>query len=146
MLQKGGSTMKKLLLLLLLAVVSVNLCAAPRLHRRPTRRIRRIHTVKTCRKPKIQYPSWKVVAAGGAAAGVVVASYKVSNGVEEGMKTVAKEHPEEFTASLSVLTWPLRWGLLILMCVSGWWIWRKYMGNKNNERKETPNADRSVEE
>ena len=74
--------MKKLLLLLLLAVVSVNLCAAPKLHRRPPRRIRRIHPVKVCRKPKIQYPPWKVVAAAGAAAGVVIASYKVSNGAE----------------------------------------------------------------
>ena len=138
--------MKKLPLLLLLAVVSINLCAAPRLHRRPPRRIRRPHPVKVCRKPKIQYPPWKVVAAGGAAAGVVIASYKVSNGVEEGMKTVVKEHPEAFTSSLSVLTWPLRWALLILMCISGWWLWRKYLGNKNNERKETPNADRNVEE
>ena len=76
----------------------------------------------------------------------MIASYKVSNGVEEGMKTVAKDHPEEFSNSLSVLTWPLRWGLLILMCVSGWWLWRKYLRNKNNERKEIPNADRSVEE
>ena len=117
--------------LLLLAVVSVNLCAMPRHLRRPLRRIRRIHTVKVCRKLKIQYPPWKVVAAGGAAAGAVVASYKVSNGVEEGMKTVAKEHPEEFSDSLSVLTWPLRWALLILICVSGWWLWRKYLGNKN---------------
>ena len=70
--------MKKLPLLLLLAVVSINLCAAPRLHRRPPRRIRRIHPVKVCGKPKVQYPPWKVVAAGGAAAGVVVASYKVT--------------------------------------------------------------------
>ena len=138
--------MKKLLLLLLTAAVSVNLCAAPVHHRRPPRRIRHSPPVKVCRKPKIQYPPWEVVAAGGAATGLVVASYKVSNGVEEGMKTVAKEHPEEFISSLSVLTWPLRWGLLILMIVSGWWLWRKYKGNKNNERKEIPNADRSVEE
>ena len=138
--------MKKLLLLLLAAAVSVNLCAVPELHRRPPQRIRRTHPVKVCRKPKIQYPPWKVVAAGGAAAGTVIASYKVSNGVEEGIKTVAKEHPEEFSNTLSVLTWPLRWGLLILMCASGWWLWRKYLGNTNNERKETPNADRSVEE
>ena len=126
--------MKKLLLLLLSAVVSINLCAAPRLHRRPTRRIRRIH------------PPWKVVAAGGAAAGAVLIAYKAGNGVEEGMKTVAKERPEEFSNSLSVFTWPLRWGLLILMCASGWWLWRKYLGNKINNRKENPNADRSVEE
>ena len=138
--------MKKLLLLLLSAAVSVNLCAAPVLHRRPTKRIRHIHPVKVCRKPKIQYPPWEVVAAGGAATGVVVASYKVSNGVEEGMKTVAKEHPEEFIGSLSVLTWPLRWGLLILMIVSGWRLWRKFVGNmKNNQRKETHHEDRSVE-
>ena len=138
--------MKRLLLLLLLTLVSVTICAMPRHLRRPLRRIRSIHPVKVCRNLKIQYPPWKVVAAGGAAAGAVVASYKVSNGVEEGMKTVAKEHPEEFSRSLSVLTWPLRWGLLILMCVSGWWLWRKYLGNKNNNRKETPNADRDVEE
>ena len=130
-LQKGGSAMKRLLLLLLLALVSITIYAAPKFIRRPPRRIRRAHPVKVCRKPKVQYPPWKVVAAGGAAAGVAVASYKVSNGVEEGMKTVAKEHPEEFSNSLSVLTKPLRWGLLILMCVSGWWLWRKYLGNKN---------------
>ena len=138
--------MKRLLSLLLSAAVSVTLCAAPVHHRRPPGRIRHNPPVKVCRKPKIQYPPWEVVAAGGAATGLVVASYKVSNGVEEGVKTVAKEHPEEFTNSLSVLTWPLRWGLLILMIVSGWWLWRKYVGNKNNVRKETPNANRSVEE
>jgi len=136
----------KAISLLMLLVVSINLCAAPRFYRRPPRRIRRIQPVKVCRKPKIQYPPWKVVAAGGVAAGTVVVAYKVSNGVEEGMKTVAKEHPEEFTSSLSVLTWPLRWGLLILMCVSGWWLWRKYLGNKINNRKEIPNANRNHEE
>ena len=136
----------KAISLLMLLVMSINLCAAPRFHRRPPRRIRRIHPVKVCRKPKIQYPPWKVVASGGAAAGTVVVAYKVSNGVEEGMKTVAKERPEEFSNSLSVLTWPLRWGLLILMCVSGWWIWRKYLGNKINNRKEIPNANRNREE
>ncbi len=135
--------MKKLLLLLLSAVVSVNLCAAPRMLHRPVRRTRHLRIV---RPVKIKYPSWKTIAAGGAAFGTVVVAYKVGNGVEEGMKTVAKEHPEEFTNSLSVLTWPLRWGLLILICVSGWWLWRKYLGNKNNNRKETPNANRSVEE
>ena len=138
--------MKRLLLLLLAAAVSFNLCAEPGLRRRPPQRIHRTHPVKVCRKPKIQYPPWKVVAAGGAAAGTVIASYKVSNGVEEGIKTVAKEHPEEFSNSLSVLTGPLRWGLPILMCVLGWWLWRKYLRSKNNERKEIPNADRSVEE
>ena len=129
--------MRKLLLLLLSAVLAAGLYAAPELHRRPVRRIRRVHPVKVCRKPKIQYPSWKTIVASGAAAGTVIGAYKVSNGVEEGVKTVAKEHPEEFSKSLSVLTWPLRWGLLILMCASGWWLWRKFVGKTtNNQRKE----------
>ena len=128
--------MRKIILLLLLAVVSINLCAAPRFHRRPTKRIRRIHPVNVCRKSKIKYPPWQVVAAGGVATGTVIAAYKVSNGMEEGIKTVAKEQPEVFVENMSVLTLPLRWGLLILMCISGGWLWRK-LGNKNNERKET---------
>ena len=122
--------------LLLSLLLAVNLYAAPESHRHPIRKVRRAHPVKVCRKPKIQYPSWKTVVAGGAAAGTVIASYKVSNGVEEGMKTVAREHPEEFASSLSVLTWPLRWGLLILICVSGLWFWRKFLGNKTNNQRE----------
>ena len=39
-----------------------------------------------------------------------------------------------------------RWALLIPICVSGWWLLRKFMVNKKNERKENKNADRSVEE
>ncbi len=123
--------MKVLMLLLLAVVLGLTGWAAPMHRYRPCRRIRRTPRVR------IKYPSWKTVAAGGAAAGTVIAAYKVSNGVEEGMKTVAKEHPEEFSNSLSVLTWPLRWGLLILMIVSGWWLWRKFVGNRtNNQRKE----------
>ena len=119
----------KAISLLMLLVVSINLCAMPRMPHRSVRRMKRIQIV---RPVKIKYPSWKTITAGGAAFGTVVMAYKVGNGVEEGMKTVAKEHPEEFSRSPSVLTWPLRWGLLILMCVSGWWLWRK-LGNKNNK-------------
>ena len=122
--------MKRALSILLAAALCVTVCASP-LHRRLPRRIRRVPRIR------LRCPSWQTIAAGGAAAGTVIAAYKVSNGVEEGVKTVAKEHPEEFSKSLSVLTWPLRWGLLILMIASGWWLWRKFMGNKtNNQRKE----------
>ena len=65
------------------------------------------------RKTSLSVP-WKTVVAGGAAAGTVIAAYKVSDGIEDGIKTVAKEKPEVVTESLSVLTWPLRWGALIL--------------------------------
>ena len=132
--------MKVLMSLLLPAALVLAVCAAPIHRHHPCRRIRRTPRVK------LRCPSWKTVAAGGAAAGTVIVAYKVSDGVQEGVKTVAKEHPEEFSNVLSVLTWPLRWGLLILMIVSGWWLWRKFMGNKNNQRKEPPNEDRSVEE
>ena len=130
--------MKALLSLLLATALAITTCAMPLRHR-PCRRIRRTPPARR------QYPSWKTVVAGGVAVGTVIAAYKVSNGVEEGLKTTAEKRPEVFAENLSILTWPLRWGLLILMCASGWWLWRKYLGNKNNERKETPNADRSVE-
>jgi len=92
------------LLLALLCVV-----ASASTHQRPRAR----HPVSTPRKTSIVVP-WKTVAAGGAAAGTVIAAYKVSDGVEEGIKTVAKEKPEVFADTLSVLTWPIRWGALIL--------------------------------
>ena len=112
--------MKRTLSILLAAALCVTVCASP-LHRRPPRRIRRVQRIR------LRCPSWQTIVASGAAAGTVITAYKLSNGAEEGMKTVAKEHPEEFSKSLSVLTWPLRWGLLILMIVSGWWLWRKFV-------------------
>ena len=113
----------KLLYILLAVLLSTASSAAPHYHRtRPrvpaaTRIIRAV--------------PWKTVAAGGAAAGTVIAAYKVSNGVEEGMKIAAKEKPEAFTDSLSVLTWPIRWGSLILFLVSGCWITNKWLEHKN---------------
>ena len=55
----------------------------------------------------------------------VIAAYKISDGVEDGLKTVAEEKPEAFTESLSVLTWPLRWAVLIALLGSGYFIWRR---------------------
>ena len=130
--------MKRTLSILLAAALCITVCASP-LYRRPPRRIRRTPRIR------LRCPSWKTIAAGGAAAGTVIAAYKVSDGVQEGLKTTAEKHPEAFAENLSILTWPLRWALLILMCVSGWWLWRKFVG-KNNQGKETPNEDRSVEE
>jgi len=92
------------LLLALLCVV-----ASASAHQYPRTRLR----IATPRKTEIIVP-WKTVVAGGAAAGTVIAAYKVSDGVEEGIKTVAKEKPEVFADTLSVLTWPIRWGALIL--------------------------------
>lgn len=104
----------KLLFILFAVLLSVASSAAPHYHRtRPrvpaaTRFIRAV--------------PWKTVAAGGAAAGTVIAAYKVSDGVEEGMKISAKEKPEVFPQSFAVITWPIRWAAFVLFLLSGCWI------------------------
>ena len=113
---KGGAEMKWLLALFLSLLSVVAYSATPNIHR-PHRR------VSAPRKTQIVVP-WKTVAAGGAAAGTVIAAYKVSDGVEEGIKTVAKEKPEVFADTLSVLTWPIRWAALVLFLLVYYWIWR----------------------
>ena len=117
----------KWLLALFLALLSVvAFSATPNIHR-PHRR------VSAPRKTQIVVP-WKTVAAGGAAAGTVIAAYKVSDGVEEGIKTVAKEKPEVF----AVLTWPVRWAAFVLFLLSGCWIAKKLLELKTtSNRKDT---------
>ena len=95
----------------LLSIFLALLCiiASASAHQHPRNR----HHASAPRKTALVVP-WKTVAAGGAAAGTVIAAYKVSDGVEEGIKTVAKEKPEVFADTLSVLTWPIRWAALAL--------------------------------
>ena len=90
----------KLLFILLAVLLSSASSAAPHYHRTRPRVPAATHIIRAV--------PWKTVVAGGAAAGTVIAAYQVSNGVEEGMKIAAKEKPEAFTDSLSVLTWPVR--------------------------------------
>ena len=108
--------MKTLLILFLAVLSAVSVSSA---HRYPQPRRR----VSAPRKTEIVVP-WKSVAAGGAAAGTVIAAYKVSDGVEDGIKTVAKEKPEVFADTLSVLTWPIRCALLAVFLLVYYWIWR----------------------
>ena len=74
--------------------------------------------------------SWKNIAAGGAAAGTVIAAYKVSNGVEEGMKTVAKEKPEVFSDTIRDLTRPFHWMLGLALIATGVYAYRKLKPKK----------------
>ncbi len=115
------------LLLVLLSVVMLAATPTPAAHR-PHRR------VSAPRKTEIVVP-WKTVAAGGAATGTVIAAYKVSDGVEEGIKTVAKEKPEVFTDSLSVLTWPIRWAAFVLFIVIYCWIWKTFVQKITTSQK-----------
>ena len=121
----------KSLLILFLAVLSAVSVSVTHRYPQPHRR------VSTPRKTQIVVP-WKTVAAGGAAAGTVIAAYKVSNGVEDGIKTVAKEKPEVFADTLSVLTWPIRWAAFVLFLLSGCWIAKKLLELKTtSNRKDT---------
>ena len=121
----------KWLLAIFLALLSVvAFSVTPNVHR-PHRR------VSAPRKTQIVVP-WKTVAAGGAAAGTVIAAYKVSDGVEDGIRTVAKEKPEVFADTLSVLTWPVRWAAFVLFLLSGCWIAKKLLELKQpSNRKDT---------
>ena len=122
--------MKSLLILFLAVLSVVTFAATPNIHR-PHRH------ASTPRKTEIVVP-WKTVAAGGAAAGTVVAAYKISDGVEDGIKTVAKEKPEVFADSLSVLTWPVRWAAFVLFLLSGCWIAKRLLELKTtSNRKDT---------
>ena len=114
--------MKRFLILFLALLSAVSFAAV----HRPVRARHRIHMP---RRTTYSVP-WKVVAAGGAAAGTVIAAYKVSDGVEEGIKTVAKEKPEVIPETLSVITWPVRWAMLVLFLISGCWITKKWLEHK----------------
>ena len=74
--------------------------------------------------------SWKTIVAGGAAAGTIISAYKVSDGVEEGIKIIAKEKPDVFADALSVLTWPIRWAAFVLFLISGCWIAKRLLEHK----------------
>ena len=107
----------KSLLILFLAVLSAVSVSATQRYPQPHRH------APTPRKTEIVVP-WKTVAAGGAAAGTIIASYKISDGVEDGIRTVAKEKPEVFADTLSVLTWPIRCAVLVVFFLVYYWIWR----------------------
>lgn len=76
-------------------------------------------------KRPLLYVPWKTVAAGGVAAGTVIAAYKVSNGVEEGLKTVAEKKPEVFSDAVSSVTSPIRWTLWLALLGIGYWLYKK---------------------
>ena len=123
----------KLILAAFLSALMLTASAAPHRVHRP-RRHRPVKTLEVVRKVP-----WQTVAAGGVAAGTIIAAYKISDGVEDGLKTVAQEKPEAFTDSLSVLTWPLRWAVLIALLCSGYFVWRKitkYLNTKGYKNED----------
>ena len=108
----------KTLLILLLALITAFASAAPM--RRPYRKPLKPAPVET------HHPvSWKTVAAGGAAAGTVVAAYKIGSGVEEGMATAAKEAPVAFLSSITLSSLFIPLIAVVGIPVVGFFIWQK---------------------
>jgi hypothetical protein len=75
------------------------------------------------------------VLAGGAAAGTIIAAYKISNGVEDGIKAAAKEKTETVSGAvsgtMSVMSWIMRLVTLLLVVSSGCLIGKKLLEYKS---------------
>ena len=85
----------KTLLILLLAFITAFVSAAP--VRRSFRKPLKPAHVET------HHPvSWKTVAAGGAAASATVAAFKISDGVENGLKISAERAPSSFLGAFTL--------------------------------------------
>lgn len=117
----------KLFLILIAVLLSVVSSAAPHYHRTRPR-------VPTARRI-IRAVPWKTVIAGGAAAGTVIAAYKISNGVEDGIKTVAKEKPEVISDAISAVDWIIRLSVLLLVAGAGYLLGRKWFTIRLNTTK-----------
>ena len=85
----------KTLLILFLAIITAFASAAPM--RRPYRKPMKPAPVETHRPI-----SWKTVAAGGAAAATTVAAFKISDGVEDGLKISAERAPTSFLGAFTL--------------------------------------------
>ena len=107
--------MKKLLLLVLVTLVFC--CEA-----RPPRRITPKPVPRKPIKEYVQKVNWKHIAAGGAAAGTVIAAYKISDGVQEGMERAAKEDPETFLDNFSSFLSPVKFLFYGLAAILLAWI------------------------
>ena len=59
--------------------------------------------------------NWKQIMASGLSVAAITAAYKISDGVETGIEIIAEKHPDRFKESLSVITAPVRWGIVILL-------------------------------
>ena len=108
----------KTFLILLLSLITAFASAAP--IRRPYRKPMKPAPVETTHPV-----SWKTVAAGGAAAGTVVAAYKIGSGVEEGMATAAKEAPVAFLSSITLSSLFIPLIAVVGIPVVGFFIWQK---------------------
>jgi len=124
---EGGATMKIILLLFLMTLMA-QIYAVPLRYFRP-------HPKPPIATETIRKTPWQTVVGGGVAGGTLIGAYKISNGVENGLQTVAKEKPEAFTKALSVLTAPIRYAWYAVLLFIAYKLWRWYENKKLIERK-----------
>jgi len=109
------------LLLMICVLMSVNCAEArPRFHHR------------RLPKPMPYRLSWKQIAAGGVAAGTVIAAYKVGNGLENGMEKAAEKEPAGFLNIWTLLPHLLVLGGIFALCK---WIQNLKPKGKRNEHQ-----------
>ena len=83
-------------LLFLLVFLAVTACYG-RSHRVPHKTIHRSPVI-----------TWQHIAAGGAAAGTIITAYKISNGIEESLNTIAEKDPKAFSKATASVMSPLK--------------------------------------
>ena len=66
-------------------------------------------------RPRLPRIPWETIVAGGAAAGTVIAAYKIGNGLEAGIQTAAQNDPQAFITNLAAIPQTFSFGLLLLL-------------------------------
>lgn len=61
--------------------------------------------------------NWKHIMATGLSAAAITTAYQLTDGVQEGLKEVAKNRPETFAAIINSWTAPVRWAVFIALLV-----------------------------
>ena len=115
--QKAGTLMKALTVICMVLCLT---CAEAGPHRIPPRRVPR---------PGHTSLSWKQIAAGGAAAGTVIAAYKVSNGIENSFERAAERDPRGF-----LNLWAYLPHLLMLTGIFALYKWYQNLNRRKEEK------------
>lgn len=66
----------------------------------------------------LKHLDWKHIASAGLSTAAIVSAYKLSNGIEDGLKTTAEEHPETFKEIVNNLLAPISFGMWLLIAAA----------------------------